>query len=213
VLTKVTTLAKIDGHGINVHWDSGASLSVLSRPAAARAGIRPSSENVTSGGIGYGVFGGGLETSLAPFGSFAIGDEEVQNTRLRVADIELQDADMLLGADFFLSHRILISRSQDKIYFTYNGGPVFRLDREARQVQADGSKAPHRRPTSAPRPRPSSRCAEPLLTPGATSRRPSPTSPRLSSSIPRKPATTRIAPWPAWARSSRGPRWRTWARR
>ena len=141
VLMKVTTSAKIDGHSINVHWDSGASLSVLSRPAAARAGIRPSSENVSAGGVSYGVFGGGLETSLAPFSSFAIGDEEVRNTRLRVADIELQDADMLLGADFFLSHRILVSRSQGKLYFTYNGGPVFRLDREARQVQAAGGDA------------------------------------------------------------------------
>jgi tetratricopeptide (TPR) repeat protein len=35
---------------------------------------------------------------------------------------------MLIGADFMLSHRIYIARSQDKLYFTYNGGPVFRLD-------------------------------------------------------------------------------------
>jgi hypothetical protein len=34
---------------------------------------------------------------------------------------------MLLGADFFLSHRILISDSQKKVYFTYNGGPVFNV--------------------------------------------------------------------------------------
>ena len=38
---------------------------------------------------------------------------------------------MLLGADFFLSHRILVSNSQHKLYFTYNGGPVFQLDRGA----------------------------------------------------------------------------------
>jgi hypothetical protein len=37
------------------------------------------------------------------------------------------DFDMLLGADFFLSHHILISNSQHKLYFTYNGGPVFDL--------------------------------------------------------------------------------------
>lgn len=151
VLMKVTTSARIDGHSINVHWDSGASLSVLSRPAAARAGIRPSSENVSAGGVSYGVFGGGLETSLAPFSSFAIGDEEVRNTRLRVADIELQDADMLLGTDFFLSHRILVSRSQGKLYFTYNGGPVFRLDRETRQVQAAGTGAPPTAPAAGPK--------------------------------------------------------------
>ncbi|HET9329219.1 MAG TPA: tetratricopeptide repeat protein, partial [Steroidobacteraceae bacterium] len=35
--------------------------------------------------------------------------------------------DMLVGADFFLSHRIYVSNSQHKLYFTYNGGPVFDL--------------------------------------------------------------------------------------
>ena len=30
---------------------------------------------------------------------------------------------MLLGADFFLSHRIYVANSRDKLYFTYNGGP------------------------------------------------------------------------------------------
>jgi hypothetical protein len=32
---------------------------------------------------------------------------------------------MLLGADFFVSHRIYVSNAQHKMYFTYNGGPVF----------------------------------------------------------------------------------------
>lgn len=149
ILPKVRTAARIDGRNITVNWDSGSPLSVLSRPAAARVGVRPTSDDVVSGGISYGLFGGGIENSIAPFGSFGIGDEEVKNTRLRIADIELSDADMLLGTDFFLSHRILIARSQNKIYFTYNGGPVFRLGSETRQAQADaiapssiGSPAP-----------------------------------------------------------------------
>jgi len=45
-----------------------------------------------------------------------------------VADYELEEADMLLGTDFFLSHRIFVSRSQSRIYFTYNGGRVFNLE-------------------------------------------------------------------------------------
>jgi tetratricopeptide (TPR) repeat protein len=36
---------------------------------------------------------------------------------------------MLVGADFFLSHRVFVANSQRKLYFTYNGGPVFKLDR------------------------------------------------------------------------------------
>ena len=35
---------------------------------------------------------------------------------------------MLLGADFFLSHHVYVANDQRKLYFTYNGGPVFNLD-------------------------------------------------------------------------------------
>jgi tetratricopeptide (TPR) repeat protein len=56
-----------------------------------------------------------------------MGQEEIKNTRLRIGDIDLPNADMLIGADFFLSHRIYVANSQRKLYFTYNGGPVFNL--------------------------------------------------------------------------------------
>ena len=136
ILLSVVTNAKVDGHTIRVTFDSGSSLSVLSRPAAARAGIQVNSDGVVNGGVSYGIYGKGLDAFLAPFASFQIGDEEIKNTQLRVADIELPDSDMLLGADFFLSHRILISNSQKRVYFTYNGGPVFRLERPQQQAQA-----------------------------------------------------------------------------
>jgi hypothetical protein len=32
--------------------------------------------------------------------------------------------DMIIGADFFLSHRIYVASSQHKLYFTYNGAGV-----------------------------------------------------------------------------------------
>ena len=146
ILLSVVTNAKVDGHTIRVTFDSGASLSVLSKPAAARTGIRVNSEGVVNGGISYGIYGKGLDAFLAPFASFQIGGEEIKNTKLRVADIDLPKSDMLLGADFFLSHRILISNSQKRVYFTYNGGPVFRLERPQQQAQAapaaPGSPAP-----------------------------------------------------------------------
>ena len=134
IITSVVANAKVDGHTIRVAFDSGAGLSILSRPAAARAGITVTSAGVVNGGVTYGIYGKGMETFLAPFESFKIGDEEIKNTRLRVADIDLGNADMLLGPDFFLSHRILISNSQKRVYFTYNGGPVFKLDQQPPQT-------------------------------------------------------------------------------
>jgi tetratricopeptide (TPR) repeat protein/predicted aspartyl protease len=143
ILLKVIVNAKVDGRTIRVKFDSGSYLSLLSRTAARRAGIEVSSEGVSSAGVTYGAFGKGLESFLAPFASFQIGDEEIKNTQLRVADLELPDSDMMLGADFFLSHRILISNSQKRVYFTYNGGPVFKMDapRRPQVAEAAGSGA------------------------------------------------------------------------
>jgi predicted aspartyl protease/tetratricopeptide (TPR) repeat protein len=119
--------ASINGTDIRVLFDSGAGVSTLTLKAAARVGIRPDSPGVVPGGL-TGGFGRNMVPSyIAPFESFKIGDEEIRHTRLRIADLEFGDADMLMGPDFFLSHRILIANSQQKLYFTYNGGPVFNL--------------------------------------------------------------------------------------
>jgi tetratricopeptide (TPR) repeat protein len=127
-LTHISAKAQIDGRSVRVVLDTGVRLSILSRSAAARAGVQISNEGVTPAGLSYGIYGQSAEEFLAPFASFKIGDEEIKNTRLRFADLRLEGTDMLLGMDFFLSHRILASSSQHQLYFTYNGGPVFRMD-------------------------------------------------------------------------------------
>jgi tetratricopeptide (TPR) repeat protein/predicted aspartyl protease len=139
----VLVRAKVNGETIRVKIDSGSSLSYLNRRQAAYAGVQIGSSGVTNGGVVHGAYGGGIDTFLAPFASFEIGNEEIKNTQLRVADIALGEGqgDMLLGADFFLSHRILISNTQKKVYFTYNGGPVFRFDRGGAQ-QAQSAPQP-----------------------------------------------------------------------
>jgi tetratricopeptide (TPR) repeat protein len=69
-----------------------------------------------------------LPTWLAPFQSFRIGSEEIRNTKLRMADLDLVDADMLLGADFFLSHRVYMAYGRNKVLFTRRGnGAIFDL--------------------------------------------------------------------------------------
>lgn len=73
-----------------------------------------------------------------PVASFKIGDEEIKATRIRIGDMELHNADMLLGADFFLSHHVYVSNNQRMIYFTYNGGNVFNLAAVPVQVGRPG---------------------------------------------------------------------------
>src|SRR6202012_513159 len=113
-LQHINARAQVDGHAIRVTLDSGVRLSIMSRPAAARAGVQISTEGVTPAGLSYGIYGQSSEEFLAPFSSFKIGDEEIKNTKLRFSDLHLEGTDMLLGMDFFLSHRILVSSSQHK---------------------------------------------------------------------------------------------------
>ena len=53
---------------------------------------------------------------------------------------------MLIGADFLRAHRVLVSHSQRKMYFTYLGGPVFapppRLPQSGAEPQRTDKDAP-----------------------------------------------------------------------
>jgi tetratricopeptide (TPR) repeat protein/predicted aspartyl protease len=140
-LSRTIGRAYINGTAIRVVFDTGAGASILSLRAAARAGVKPDSPGVVSAGTSYGIGRGTFATYIAPFPSFKIGEEEIKNTRLRIGDIELREADMVIGADFFLSHRIYVANSQRKLYFTYNGGPVFNLTANSRPVPEHAAEA------------------------------------------------------------------------
>jgi len=119
--------AYVNGRRIHVMFDTGSWSSLLNLDAARRAGVTPDSPGVTPGGAAWGVGHHTVRTWIAPFASFKIGDEEIRNTHLRIGGEGLSGTDMLIGADFFLSHHLLVASSQRKLYFTYNGGPVFNL--------------------------------------------------------------------------------------
>jgi len=138
--------ASVNGTEIRVLFDTGAAQSILSLKAAARAGIKPESPGVVSAGASHGIGRSTFASYVAPFSSFKVGDEEIKNTRLRIGDIDLPNADMLIGADFFLSHRIYVANSQNKLYFTYQGGPVFNLAGGARSVPEPAAEASEQQP-------------------------------------------------------------------
>ncbi len=140
--------AYLNGKKIKVMFDTGAAISVLSQRAAERAGVKMDGEGVVKAGRMRGIGSKLLQTWLAPFASIRIGDEEIQNTKLRIADIDLLNADMLLGADFFLSHRVYVAKDVRKVLFTHNGGPVFNLNVTQYAADADDAGA-MREPTDA----------------------------------------------------------------
>jgi tetratricopeptide (TPR) repeat protein/predicted aspartyl protease len=143
-------VAYVNGMKIRVKFDTGAWTSLLSIKAAERAGIKIDSPGVVDAGYARGVGRGTSKQYIAPVASFKIGDsEEIKNTRLRIADVELNDADMLLGADFFVSHRVYVANSEHKLYLTYNGGAVFNLakappvNEPAAPIATDDADAAH----------------------------------------------------------------------
>jgi len=121
-------VAYVNDKRIRVEFDTGAFTSVLSLKAAERAGIKPDSPGVAAVGYTSGIGRRVTKEYIAPFASFKIGDgEEIKNTKLRIADIGLDNADMLVGADFFVSHRVFVANKEHRLFLTYNGGPVFNL--------------------------------------------------------------------------------------
>ncbi|WP_340317186.1 aspartyl protease family protein [Rhizorhabdus argentea] len=124
-------VAYVNGVKIRVLFDTGAESSILTQEAAKRAGITPDTAGVTERGAATGLGRKVTRSWIAPQLSFKIGAEEIRSKGLRFADLaNLGGAgiDMLLGADFFLSHRVFVANSQHKLYFTYSGGKVFDTD-------------------------------------------------------------------------------------
>jgi tetratricopeptide (TPR) repeat protein/predicted aspartyl protease len=122
--------AYINGQKIKVEFDTGANTSILTLDAAAKLGVTPESPGVVEGGETRGVGRSLVKSYIATFSTFSIGDhEEIKNARLRFARFDLNDVDMLLGADFFISHRIFVATKERKMFLSYSGGPVFNLSR------------------------------------------------------------------------------------
>ena len=139
---QIRVTVKVDGNPVVAEMDTGSNESLIETGVAERAGVKTASVGVTAGGTMAGVSGDCVATYVGVFPSFAFGDEIIKNARLRIANLFLGDkemvlgsrlphstgggSEMLLGADFFRSHRVYVASSQRKVYISYVGGPVFR---------------------------------------------------------------------------------------
>jgi len=141
-------IVTLNGVKIKATFDTGSFESVLSMAAAARAGITPKSPGVEPGGMIVGFGRKLVRTWIAPFDTFQAGDgETIHHGRIRFGEMT-SDTDMLLGADFFIAHRVYVSNSQHRLYLTYEGGPVFNLKTEHRD--ATGAAIADAAPAEAP---------------------------------------------------------------
>lgn len=122
---RVITVASLNGIALRVMLDTGAGATILSSRAARDAGVTPETPGVESAPLVVGLGGGTSKSWFGTFSSLRIGNEEIKHLRIRFGELNSPKVDMLIGADFFLAHRIIVAASQQTIYATYNGGAVF----------------------------------------------------------------------------------------
>jgi clan AA aspartic protease (TIGR02281 family) len=122
----IFTTITVNGVKMRAMLDTGAPGTVLSRAAAEKAGIDLTGPDAKADGVAHGIGIKGRNRWVVRLKTFDIGGETIANTPISVIDQDLDSEDAIIGMDFFLSHHLLVSRSQSRIYITYNGGPIFR---------------------------------------------------------------------------------------
>lgn len=137
---------EVNGIELTAMLDSGAPFSTLTLPAARKVGITPDSADTIRLGKTGGVGPDKIDVWGATFTSFRIGDETIYNAKIRMADLYAGTVaprrnEMILGSDFLQAHRVMLANSQRRLYFTYNGGPVFQVVADAR-VDASSQAGP-----------------------------------------------------------------------
>jgi predicted aspartyl protease len=123
----VEAIVTINGVKMDAVFDTGAAQSILTKDAARRARVHVTDPGVREGSDGYDINGNRFKIWSAPFASVKIGGEEIKNGRLLIGDTAQSSYDLVIGADFFMAHHVYVANSQQKIYFTYNGGQVFNV--------------------------------------------------------------------------------------
>jgi len=143
----------LNGRVVRAQIDSGSSVSLLAKVEADSIGVHYVSNSAEIVGIGQRK----LETWIADVQSFKLGDENVNNTQLRIAQLgKYQTRDqigtripvstesapsLLLGMDFLRAHRVLIDNTTRKMVFTYEGGPVFQIIKPTESDEAASNPA------------------------------------------------------------------------
>ena len=112
----------VNGIKLRALIDTGATISGISVDGARRAGVSTDSAGVIAGQDASGIGQRTVKMYRAPFKTFAIGEETIQNAVLQIFDHKAAEFDVVLGTDFLRAHRILFATSQMKIYLSYIDG-------------------------------------------------------------------------------------------
>ena len=122
----------INGRPLRAALDTGAAVSSLAMTEASLFGLTPKSPGVVAAGCSLRIGRKPVDYWSGPVESFAIGNEVIRNPSMRFGETAIEAASqfalvpqMVLGMDFLRAHRVLVSNSQRRLYFSYVGGTVF----------------------------------------------------------------------------------------
>jgi predicted aspartyl protease len=134
----------VNGKKFRAIIDSGAAFTVFTLDGAKRAGLKLDAPGVERAGSVSGVGTERVARWTAVFDTLQIGAEIIRNAEVGVIDTDNLRVDLLLGADFLRSHRVLFAMSQEKLYISYIGGEPLGQRRKIEawmQQEADAGNA------------------------------------------------------------------------
>jgi len=150
----------VNGRRVRAMFDTGAPRSTIALRESEILGVAPGKDGVVATEPITGVAGNPLPAWIGRFSTLSVGDESLSNVKLWITDLFSADTvketgshvarsfsnppGIIVGADFFLSHRILVSPKESALIFTYNGGAPFpfvasRLAPNSRVERTDGA--------------------------------------------------------------------------
>lgn len=112
----------LNGKKFRAMLDSGASISAMTSSTARAIGLKLDGPGVERLADISGVGDARVARWAAVVDKLEIGDESITHARLGVIDANGMSVDVILGADFLRSHRVLFAMSQEKLYISYTGG-------------------------------------------------------------------------------------------
>jgi hypothetical protein len=118
---------KVNGHEVSAILSPSTARSVIDSRIAKKIGLTPDSSKMVDAGIARGLGASTLKYWRGTIDKLEIGNEAIANVQLGMLDTGPVEQ-VILGADFMRTHRILISMEQKRIYLSYLGGEIFPKD-------------------------------------------------------------------------------------
>ncbi len=137
----IRTTLLLDGKPVAATFDTGATTSWITRRELNALAI-PTEAVKRDAAVLPGINGQPIHSETVTLATLALGDNEtVHNVKLLVGHLFAPDKrsvigsriqrrlsfqpEMLVGGDFFRSHRVMVWYDASRMFFSYQGGPVF----------------------------------------------------------------------------------------